>query len=92
MADPIPPCAKCGHEKLYVVSPFEIRNYEYSNSSHPMPVALGADHEHDHASFELRVCARCGFSEWWTRDLAALAAAAGTFSKVRVVTANVAYR
>lgn len=81
------PCAKCGHEKLLIVSPFQIRNYEYANSQKTMPVALSSGgEEHDGGAFELRVCASCGFSEWWARDLAAVR------GMVRVVDVGVAYR
>ena len=93
MADPIPPCAKCGHERIYVVNPFQVRNYEYSNSTNPLPVATGPSSEHDVGSFEMRVCAACGYTEMYARDLKKVAAAAvSMFSNVKLVTATAAYR
>lgn len=69
------------------MNPFQIRNYEYSNTQKNMPVALSrAGEEHDAGTFELRVCAACGFTEWWAADLAAVR------SLARVVDVSAGYR
>lgn len=86
MSDPAP-CAKCGHEKLLIVKPFQIRDRERPKSQKKVPVALSnGGQKHDAGTLELRVCAACGYSEWWARDLAAVR------GMVRVVDVSSGYR
>ena len=88
------PCAKCGHERLYVISPFVVPNFEYANSTNRLPVAASPlTREDDAGVFELRVCAACGFSEWWAKQLDAIArAAVSPVSNVRAVSVTATYR
>ena len=86
-------CVKCNHERLYAVKPFQLRNYEYTNSTNPMPIATGYESRDDIGSLELRICAACGYAEWWAMELRALkkAAEAGALN-VRVVDVAAGYR
>lgn len=85
MSDTILPCSKCGCEKLYVIDPVRIPNFEFTNAAEVLPV-----HTHDRwraGHFLARVCRNCGFTEWYARDLSLLARF-GESEGVRAVTAS----
>lgn len=71
-------CPKCQGRKLWVVETFKVPS-EMANGE-ALPVAMQAEEGGFFAmgkivpqgSFELWVCAGCGFSELWARDLGAL--------------------
>jgi hypothetical protein len=92
MSDQIPPCAKCSHETFYLVNPFAVR---IESGTAPLRVATGlTTPDDDVGTFQLRVCAACGYSELWARDLKELerVAASPFYGNVRAVTVSASYR
>lgn len=73
-------CPKCACTKIYVVDEVRQPLHEYSNTITPLRVstfkvpcdevgALGNSHRTEVGSFEAWICASCGLTEWYAKDV-----------------------
>lgn len=77
------PCPKCGGRELYEIDRALIPNYEYSNTLEPLTLTgamlptqatglLSPTSEREVVTVKAMVCAKCGFTEFYARDLGLL--------------------
>lgn len=78
------PCAHCGSKDAFVVDEALIPNYEYANSVESLTITaayaetgdvglLGAKHARFRVRLEAKICAECGATELYAKDLDVLA-------------------
>ena len=78
-------CARCKNRSFYVLEPATTQDPRYSNASMPVGVAFGhvptggkgifggEKRDHTHVTVDAWVCSKCGYTDLYVRDLAALA-------------------
>jgi predicted nucleic-acid-binding Zn-ribbon protein len=89
-------CPKCGSRKIYVVDDVHHAHPEHgypmrfrvtSARLHPSGVPAPDDHPTwvSAGQWQIYVCARCGYTEWYAHALRELATLADTTGAVRVI-------
>lgn len=78
------PCAQCGSKDAFIIDEALIPNYEYANSVESLTLTaayaetgevglLGAKHARFRVRVEAKICAECGHTELYSKDLDVLA-------------------
>ncbi|MGE5787515.1 MAG: hypothetical protein ACM3ZE_23175 [Myxococcales bacterium] len=93
------PCVGCGSKDAFIIDEALIPNYESSNTVESLTITaayaetgevglLGSKHERYRVRLEAKVCAECGHTELYSKDLDVLARFArqkiGNVRRIRV--------